>query len=186
MQSKKGFTLIELLVVVMIIGILAAIAIPQYQKAAEKAEATQALTLLKTFAQAADAYYMANGRYPIDFEELDVALPADWNGTENYYPHPSNPQDARSNGKWSIVLEDAQSANNSWVLWIGRLKGKYAGGGFGYLALQNDANANPNHQIICTEVVRYGPPLQPAGIFCEKLFNATLHSLTGQRIYILP
>ena len=183
---KKGFTLIELLVVVLIIGILTASAIAQYQKAVEKTEAVQALTLLKTFAQAAEAFYMANGRYPIDFTELDISLPADWDGTENHYPHPSNPQNSRSNGKWSIVLEDARSANNSWVLWVGRLTGKYAGGGFGYLTLQNDHNANPNHQIVCTEVVRYGIPLQPAGIFCEKLFNATLHSSSGQRIYILP
>ena len=80
-RAVRGFTLIELLVVVLIIGILSAIALPQYEKAVEKAKAMQGLVLLKSVAQAAESYYLANGQYPIKFEDLDIHLPADWNRT---------------------------------------------------------------------------------------------------------
>lgn len=59
--KKRGFTLIEVLVVVLIIGILSAIALPQYTKAVAKSRATQGLVMLKSIASAYHTYYMANG-----------------------------------------------------------------------------------------------------------------------------
>ena len=70
-----GFTLIELLVVVLIIGILAAIAVPQYQKAVLKARSSEALVQGKALLAAEQAYVLSNGAMTMDLDALDVTLP---------------------------------------------------------------------------------------------------------------
>ena len=72
----KGFTLIELLVVVLIIGILASVAMPQYDKAVKKARLTKVIPLVKTLANAEEVFYMSNGYYTGNVSELDVDMPA--------------------------------------------------------------------------------------------------------------
>ena len=72
--EERGFTLIELLVVVLIIGILAAVAVPQYQKAVWKSRYATVKAMVNALANAEEAYYLANGEYTTDVDALGVGL----------------------------------------------------------------------------------------------------------------
>ena len=71
---KRAFTLIELLIVVLIIGILAAAALPQYRKAVLKARATEAMLNLRNIHEAQKRYKLANGTGTTDLSLLDIEI----------------------------------------------------------------------------------------------------------------
>lgn len=73
--KNAGFTLIELLVVVLIIGILAGIALPQYEKAVMRSRFTQTVTAARSIVQAQQSFYLASGIYTTNLNDLDVAFP---------------------------------------------------------------------------------------------------------------
>ncbi len=84
MQKKKGFTLIEMLVVVLIIGILAGIALPQYQMAVTKAKVASILPIMRRWKDAYAEYKLQHGSYMTeegdypDADTLGVNWPSDW------------------------------------------------------------------------------------------------------------
>ena len=177
--TARGFTLIELLVVVLIIGILAAVAVPQYQKAVEKSKAMQAVALLKSIVPALESYYLTTGSFPTTFDKFDMELPADWTGNEHFTI--TNISDSKSNKEWAIGLD---SADSRWyAIQIGHWTGDYKGAGFAYYV--TSAEYAPAKQILCTEIIQEGVPFEKEeGAFCEKLFNGTLIIDTGnQRFY---
>lgn len=71
---KKGFTLIEVLVIVLIIGVLAAVALPQYQNAVTRSRYPQLQLAARAVHDAAQRFRMANNNWPEDLTELDINL----------------------------------------------------------------------------------------------------------------
>jgi type IV pilus assembly protein PilE len=79
-QAQRGFTLIELMIAVVVIGILSAIAIPNYRSYVQKAERGAAKAVMLNIAQTEERYYTNNGTY-LAIAALPTAAPSGW---QNY------------------------------------------------------------------------------------------------------
>ena len=80
-MNKKGFTLIEILVAVLIIGILAAIAVPKYQLAVTKSRVASLIPLGRSIIKAEQLYYVEHGKTTTNLDDLDISCPT---GTYKY------------------------------------------------------------------------------------------------------
>ena len=94
MRSTKGFTLIELLILVLIAGILAAIAIPSYQRAVGQARFSRLKNYTHSLATASRMYQMENGSFPSQPDEL--AIPFSYSSSDATTPY------------WSISLNSGE------------------------------------------------------------------------------
>ena len=185
MNNKKAFTLIELLVVVLIIGILASVALPQYQKAVEKSKATQAFVLLDSIRTSFDAYYMANGNYPTKFADVDLSWP---DMTGNVSQLNIHVQDTMSNNDWSVEIQTGPNSDGVYyMVSVFRISGKYKGAGFMWHTI-DATQPDWSGKIICNEVTSgiKIPFTQSAGSYCKNIFKGTEStSSPGWRNYFI-
>ncbi len=119
-MNMKGFTLVELLAVVVIVGVLASIALPQYTKSVERARAAEAMTVGKNMIDAQDRFLTAYpGQTPSSKKDLDIVLNnGTWTSdsvyeTENftYTLSGSGVSIERKNGAFTIALTNVQNGS---------------------------------------------------------------------------
>ena len=127
MQNRKGFTLIELLIVVVIIGILAAIAIPKFANTKEKAYIAAMKSDLRNLATAQENYF--NEQDPATYGSVAAGGAALMNGAESMWSPSSGVEVVLITGDdtgWDGEVE-RPGTTQTCTMWVGRIGAAHAG-----------------------------------------------------------
>ncbi len=102
-MNRKGFTLVELMVVIVIVGILAAVAIPKFTHASHKAKASEFPTILAQIFTAEAAYEAETGSFTTSFTSLNMSDPTN---ASTYFTYSIPSADASTGNARAMVKKD--------------------------------------------------------------------------------
>ena len=132
-RGRKGFTLVELAVVIIIIGVLAAFAVPRFLDSVERSKAGEAFNYLAAIRSAQERYQIRQGTYCDDVTKLDIQMPA-----PKYF------------SVGTPAAGSTSSLEDSWTLTLTR---SGAAGGYGaYTVTFTDQGFDPDNSTIDTKI----------------------------------
>ena len=162
-KNKKGFTLIELLVVVLIIGILAAIALPQYKKAVWKSRAANLQTQINAIGSAIQRYYLVHDTWASEFDDLDIDI-AGTSKTDTICGLTNAGGKSLIQGDGFGLKIQQSPHNTAYAVFT---SGPYACGGFAYYTGINPSGT----KLYCVEIPINDSFPGEQGDFCEKIMG---------------
>ena len=172
-KLNKGFSLLELLVVILIIGLLAAIALPQYQRAVWKIRAANLYNQITAVRSAIDRYYMVHDAWAYDFNDIDIDIPIkSTTGTVCGLTNAGG-KSLKQGDNFALKIQGGGHKTAYAVF----TSGPYACGGFAYYSNPNVNSSGT--KLFCVEIPINNSFNKEQGDFCEKVMGYSFYKYAG-------